>query len=58
MGILDDILRKAFGTDVLQDLYNLTQYTPLCFGMISSLCILVCGMWHGKTNLIVWVWDR
>ena len=42
---MDDFIRKVFGTDVLQDLYNLTQYTALWFGMISSLCIFVkCGM--------------
>ena len=42
-GDVDDFIRKVFGTDVLQDLYNLTQYTALWFGMI--LCIFVkCGM--------------
>ena len=30
-----------------------------CGCMILSLCIFVkCGMWHGKTNLVVRVWDR
>ena len=58
-GDVDDFIRKVFGTDVFRDLYNLTQYTALWFGMILSLCIFVNrGMWHGKTNLEVWVWDR
>ena len=56
---MDDFIRKVFGTDVFQDLYNLTQYTALWFGMILSLCIFVNrGMWHGNPNLVVWVWDR
>ena len=56
---MDDFIRKVFGTDVFRDLYNLTQYTALWFGMTLSLCIFVNrGMWHGNPNLVVWVWDR
>ena len=43
-GDIDDFLRKVFGTDVLQDLYNLTQYTALWLYDIVS--VYFCQVWH------------
>ena len=41
---MDDFIRKVFGTDVLQDLYNLTQYTALWLYDIVS--VYFCQVWH------------
>lgn len=43
-GDVDDFIRKVFGTDVLQDLYNLTQYTALWLYDIVS--VYFCQVWH------------